>query len=194
MKTITAEQLQVLEDLAAQGLLGRLPLQMVEKDIHITDMLEALSRLQVRHGYFQRLMRGESTRVDDGITLVFAGGTCLSKAHRFVSRMSEDVDIKVILAAPSTELKANTGHRARLKALHQALADMLDELGLVVPDMQDSRANPSFCRRLASLLRGRFLIRARHAHTWHASSDAQVGSHPPPSQVAGLCQAVRIYV
>jgi hypothetical protein len=142
MKTITAEQLQTLEDLAAQGLLGGLPLQMAEKDIHVTDMLKALSRLEVRHGYFQGLKRGESTRVDDGIGLVFAGGTCLSKAHRLIARMSEDADIKVVLTTPSTALKKDIGHRARLQALHQALTGMFSELGLAVPGDVEGRVNP----------------------------------------------------
>jgi hypothetical protein len=74
-----------------------LPLQTAEKDIHVTDVLAALSNLKVSHGHFKGLKKGELSKIDDGIQLVFAGGTCLSKAHRLIARMSEDIDIKVIL-------------------------------------------------------------------------------------------------
>ncbi|TCS94025.1 nucleotidyltransferase AbiEii toxin of type IV toxin-antitoxin system [Tepidimonas ignava] len=33
----------------------------------------------------------------DGIQLVFCGGTCLSKAHGLIKRMSEDIDFKLVL-------------------------------------------------------------------------------------------------
>ncbi len=94
MKTITAEQRQRLEDLSAEGLL-KLPLAIAEKDVHITDLLMALSQLVVAHDGFKDLdKRREPTRADTGIVLVFAGGTCLSKAHGLIERMSEDIDIK----------------------------------------------------------------------------------------------------
>jgi len=32
-----------------------------------------------------------------GIQLVFCGGTCLSKAHGLIERMSEDIDFKLVL-------------------------------------------------------------------------------------------------
>lgn len=98
MRTITAEQRRTLEDLSAQGLLGGLPYQTAEKDIHVTDVLHQLSGIDVSHAHFQATGRGSAEQVDDGIHLVFAGGTCLSKAHRLIDRMSEDIDIKVILA------------------------------------------------------------------------------------------------
>lgn len=49
MRTITPEQRQAIEDLSAEGQLGRLPIQTAEKDIHITELLKALSTLEVRH-------------------------------------------------------------------------------------------------------------------------------------------------
>ena len=51
MKTITAEQRQRLEDLSAEGLLN-LPLAIAEKDVHVTDLLKALSELVVAHDGF----------------------------------------------------------------------------------------------------------------------------------------------
>jgi predicted nucleotidyltransferase component of viral defense system len=32
--------------------------------------------------------------------LVFGGGTCLSRAHRLIRRMSEDIDLKIISDGP----------------------------------------------------------------------------------------------
>lgn len=142
MRTITAGQRQALEDLSAQGLLGGLPLQTAEKDIHVTDLLDELSRLKVQHRHFKGLRNSDETKVDDGIQLVFAGGTCLSKAHRLISRMSEDIDVKVVLTNPSAELKQGVGNTARLKALHRAIAALLGETGFDVPATLDGRPNP----------------------------------------------------
>jgi Nucleotidyl transferase AbiEii toxin, Type IV TA system len=132
MKTITEKQKQALEDLAAEGLLRDLPLQTAEKDIHITELLRGLSELRVHHSHFNDLdsRKGELTRHDTGIQLVFAGGTCLSKAHGLISRMSEDVDIKVLLAPTEKPLKKGAGDRMRLKALHAHIEQLLNNLGL----------------------------------------------------------------
>ena len=51
----------------------------VEKDWHVIRALRAI------------------TAVDsDPFRLVFAGGTCLARAHKLVHRMSEDVDFKIV--------------------------------------------------------------------------------------------------
>jgi len=50
----------------------------IEKDYYVTQVIHALS--SIKNNYFQ---------------LIFAGGTCLSKAHKLVKRMSEDVDYKI---------------------------------------------------------------------------------------------------
>lgn len=143
LKTISSEVWEFLEDISAESWLGGLPLATAEKDIHVTDLLLRLSTLQVRHGFFQDLKRGETTRVDDGIKLVFAGGTCLSKGHKLINRMSEDIDIKVMLAAPTTgKLKTGTGYRARLKALHHAIEALLAEMEFDVPAELRGTKNP----------------------------------------------------
>ena len=130
MKTITAEQRQRLEDLSAEGLL-KLPLAIAEKDVHVTDLLKALSELVVAHDGFKDLdKRREATRVDAGIVLVFAGGTCLSKAHRLIERMSEDIDIKVLLNSPATDFRAKFGKRSRLKVLHESVLGVFQQLPL----------------------------------------------------------------
>lgn len=143
MRTITAAQKRALEDLAAEGLLRGLPVQTAEKDIHVTDLLRGLSELRVQHNHFSDLdsRRGERSRHDPGIQLVFAGGTCLSKAHGLINRMSEDIDIKVLLAPTTSPLKKRAGDRARLKALHERIPTLLENLGFVLLDSREE-SNP----------------------------------------------------
>ncbi len=50
----------------------------IEKDYYVTHIIHALS--DIKNEFFQ---------------LVFAGGTCLAKAHKIVKRMSEDIDFKI---------------------------------------------------------------------------------------------------
>lgn len=144
MRTITADQRQAIEDLSAEGLLKGLPVQTAEKDIHVTELLKALSQLKVKHSHFSGLdsRRGDFDHEDSGIQLVFGGGTCLSKAHRLINRMSEDIDIKVILNTPEDKaLKRGVGSRARLIALHDHLVELLRSLDFFVsssPVVRDS--------------------------------------------------------
>lgn len=144
MRTISAEQKLALEDLSAQGLLRGLPVQTAEKDIHITELLKGLSTLEVHHGHFSDLdsRKGEFTRHDPGIRLVFAGGTCLSKAHGLINRMSEDIDIKVILEPTEKPLKKGRGDRMRLKALHEVLPQLLEQLGFPLLEYAEGVDNP----------------------------------------------------
>lgn len=149
MRTITDAQKQALEDLSAEGLLRGLPVQTAEKDIHVTELLRGLSQLQVRHGHFSDLdhPNSETSRHDPGIRLIFSGGTCLSKAHGLISRMSEDIDIKIVLDPLPQPLRKHAGDRARLKALHEQIPALLEELGFPLiaypegsnPDIRDAR-------------------------------------------------------
>lgn len=90
-----------------------------------------MSELQVHHHHFNGLdpRKGELTRHDEGIQLIFAGGTCLSKAYGLINRMSEDIDIKVLLKPTDGPLKKGAGERARLKALHACIPKLLTHLG-----------------------------------------------------------------
>jgi len=145
MRTISPKQKRALEDLSAEGLLKGLPVQTAEKDVHITDLLRALSELKVAHGHFRDLdpRAGEYTRWDEGIRLVFAGGTCLSKAHGLINRMSEDVDIKVVLTPTPSPLKKGRGDRSRLIALHDMLEPMLTSLGFPLLRYANGAHNPN---------------------------------------------------
>jgi predicted small metal-binding protein len=143
MRIISEAQRRQLEDLSEAGLLSGLPLELAEKDIHVTDLLRSLATLRVEHAHFQKTRKDlTGVDVDDGITMVFAGGTCLSKAYGAIRRMSEDIDIKIILTAPSRLLAKEITDRARLKALHQAIEAVLAELGFEVPEQVNGAANP----------------------------------------------------
>lgn len=63
MKTISSEQKDLIDALVAEGLAGNLSAAVLEKDVHVTDALHALSELQHPH-----------------VRFVFCGGTSLSKA------------------------------------------------------------------------------------------------------------------
>jgi nucleotidyltransferase AbiEii toxin of type IV toxin-antitoxin system len=142
-RIISEAQHQRLEDLSAEGLLSGLSVGIAEKDIHVTDLLRNLSTLKVEHSHFQRTRENRTrTHIDDGIKLIFAGGTCLSKAHGTIRRMSEDIDMKIVLETPSMPLANDIGTRARLKALHSAIEGAIKSLGFEIPPQVDDKRNP----------------------------------------------------
>ncbi len=69
---------------------------------------------------------------------MFVGGTCLSKAYGLINRMSEDIDIKVVMHPPAAALKKGGSDRARLKALHAAVARLLEELGFSLVEQAEN--------------------------------------------------------
>jgi len=79
----------------------------VEKDYYAVQLLKLLADID-----------------PDGYTLLFAGGTCLAKAHRNTYRMSEDIDIKFI---PNDEtLKKSRSEQRRLRRkLNQHIAEVI---------------------------------------------------------------------
>jgi hypothetical protein len=131
-RIISEAQHQRLEYLAAEGLLSGLSVGIAEKDIHVTDLLRNLSTLKVEHSHFQQTRANRTaTHIDDGIKLIFAGGTCPSKAHGTIRRMSEDIDMKIVLETRSAPLAKDIGTRARLKALYWRLKRRSDRLNLM---------------------------------------------------------------
>ncbi|UDU83192.1 nucleotidyl transferase AbiEii/AbiGii toxin family protein [Pseudomonas sp. HN2-3] len=133
MKTLS-EQLRVnIEDASTAGILKSMPAAVAEKDQHITDALHALSQIQVTHVAAQlNRKKGDPqpATVNVETRMVFAGGTCLSKAYGLIERMSEDIDIKVELDAPPEgyAFSRDLGDRSRLKALHAAVEKALADL------------------------------------------------------------------
>jgi predicted nucleotidyltransferase component of viral defense system len=76
MRQISAAQRELILDAVGEGLTP-LPAGVLEKDLLVTAVLRSLADF-----------RGPAD-------IVFCGGTCLSKAHGLVRRMSEDVDFKI---------------------------------------------------------------------------------------------------
>ncbi|AOE61958.1 nucleotidyl transferase AbiEii/AbiGii toxin family protein [Pseudomonas corrugata] len=88
MKKIPDELKSDIEDAATAGLLGNLPAVVAEKDQHITDTLRVLAQIQITHIARQIDRRKGDTKPASimlATQLIFAGGTCLSKAYGDVS-------------------------------------------------------------------------------------------------------------
>src|SRR6218665_2983172 len=80
-------------------------------------------------------------RHDAGIQLVFAGGTCLSKAHGLIDPMSEDNDMKEDLKPTEKPLKRGRGCRVRLVGLNNLLPKRFARLYFPRLTYED-KANP----------------------------------------------------
>jgi predicted nucleotidyltransferase component of viral defense system len=94
-----------LQDLIEVRRLLRLPDEaLVEKDWFVVRALAAISAAD--KGPFQ---------------LVFQGGTALSRAHRVIERMSEDIDIKIVSEGPPP--------RRALGRLRESITDELLKAG-----------------------------------------------------------------
>lgn len=111
--------LQTLQD--TQDFFGFQSRDTVEKDWHVVQAIRAIQAV-------------DATPFE----LVFAGGTCLARAHRVVERMSEDVDFKVIAGpgAPSSK----SGRKAALSVLKGKVCDALRGSGFHFDPVQDVRA------------------------------------------------------
>jgi predicted nucleotidyltransferase component of viral defense system len=108
MRTLSAERIELIDALVAEANIGDITAGLLEKDEHLTVALQAVFGLGFEHA-----------------SLVFCGGTSLSKAHGLIERMSEDADIKVVLSADTvnwskTQLRRYLGDEVRgqvIKAL-----------------------------------------------------------------------------
>lgn len=87
-----------------------IPAAHVEKDFWVTEALRAAV--------------GQAT--NEGVTVVFKGGTSLSKAHGLIHRFSEDVDLIVVVPADS-----NKAANRCLKAIGAAVGTALGVTGTV---------------------------------------------------------------
>lgn len=144
MKIIPDALRSDIEDAAAAGMLGSLPAAVAEKDQHITDALRALAQIQVTHTAYQKDRRKDDpapASIDLATHLIFAGGTCLSKAHGLIQRMSEDIDIKVMLEDAPLGYSLKRGARGRLKDLQREVERCLTQMGFDYVT-HDSHENP----------------------------------------------------
>lgn len=111
---LTQEQLKELVLVTAETLRIKYP-SIIEKDYYVTHAIHSLSGME--NEYFR---------------LIFAGGTCLAKAHRIVKRMSEDIDFKIQLKNTS-----DTFSKSRLlKELKKFRTQIMESLTL--PDLMVS--------------------------------------------------------
>ena len=101
MITLSAERIELIDALVAEANIGDITAGLLEKDEHLTAALQSLFALSFEHA-----------------SLVFCGGTSLSKAHGLIERMSEDADIKVVLSPDTvnwskTQLRRYLGDEVR---------------------------------------------------------------------------------
>lgn len=114
LKPLSHEQLKELVLVAAENLNIRYP-TILEKDYYVSRIIHALS--DVENEYFR---------------LIFAGGTCLAKAHKIVKRMSEDIDFKIQVKNAGGVLS----NSRMLKKLKEFRAQIMSVLSL--PDLSVS--------------------------------------------------------
>lgn len=112
MKVITPDQAELIEAVLAELDVGLLTASILEKDVHVTDALVVLLAMQY-----------PATR------LVFCGGTSLSKAYGLIERMSEDVDLKVVLDEP--KVGGASSIKKHLSQLKAEVTRRLEALGFV---------------------------------------------------------------
>jgi predicted nucleotidyltransferase component of viral defense system len=89
----------------------------VEKDYYVTQIIHAISKEE--SDYFQ---------------LIFAGGTCLAKAHKVVQRMSEDIDFKIQTKINGFNLN-KTQLLKELKKFRLQINTRLKETGLNIGEL-----------------------------------------------------------
>ena len=118
MRTLSAERIELIDALVSEANIGDITAGLLEKDEHLTAALQAVFGLSFEYA-----------------SLVFCGGTSLSKAHGLIERMSEDADIKVVVSPDTvnwskTQLRRYLGDEVRgqvVKALEGCgLAEIVD--------------------------------------------------------------------
>lgn len=134
-----------LQDAAYE--LPNLPDGVLVKDAHLTDAL----RLIANQPRFEQASLIDTRRShvpvmqELPIDLVFAGGTCLSKAHGTIKRMSEDIDFKVHLRDVPEGYKVGqfVSVESRLRAVHKGLETALVSAGFSISKQVSPKAqNP----------------------------------------------------
>jgi predicted nucleotidyltransferase component of viral defense system len=111
MKTITTQEHELITDVIGGGL-TTLAEAVIEKDLLLTEVLYAIN-----------------TTDREGIGLVFCGGTCLSKAHGLIDRMSEDIDFKLVVP----QGLSRSARSRRLSQYKKRLVRDFEALGFYVP-------------------------------------------------------------
>lgn len=139
MKAITPDKAELIEAVLAELDVGLLTASILEKDVHVTDALRVVLNI-----------RNPNTR------LVFCGGTSLSKAYGLIERMSEDIDLKVVLDEP--KIGGASAIRNHLRKLKTEVTQCLESVGFV--EERDVRTARNDNRFFSS----RWLYAPRYAH------------------------------
>jgi len=145
-----------------------LPVYALEKDYHVFDAIKILASIP-RNPHFR---------------LVFCGGTCLSKAYRILSRMSEDVDFKIV---PSQEgaLLSKTALRRSLSSFRAEIVEALGDRGFGAENIEKSSRDEGKYTALkiryeshferAEALRSELLIELNFAETTTETETREIG-------------------
>lgn len=96
--------------------------QVVEKDFRVVEVLSAIL----------------AAPLPSGVQLVFAGGTCLARAHGLVRRMSEDIDLKVVVEPPPPSKSAL---RTTLRGVKAAVEAAIIGAGYRNPEVTAKNGN-----------------------------------------------------
>ena len=104
----------LLDYIASTALILHVDELIVEKDYYVTQVIAGLAGLE-----------------DGCFRLVFCGGTCLAKAHRMVSRMSEDIDFKIQIKDEGIHL-SKAKQRGALKVFRSLILERLAKLDLMI--------------------------------------------------------------
>jgi len=111
MRSLRQDRLDLIDALIAESAPSGITASLLEKDEHLTDALRAVFGLPFEH-----------------VSLAFAGGTSLSKAHGLIERMSEDADIKVVFSDTATN-GSRTKKRNFLGSVRDQISEALTGLG-----------------------------------------------------------------
>ena len=113
MRTLPPERLELINALVFEANIGNITAALLEKDEHLTAALHAVFALEFEHA-----------------SLVFCGGTSLSKAYGLIERMSEDADIKVVLSAEASTWPQNKLRRYLGDEVRGRVTKALEAIGL----------------------------------------------------------------
>ncbi len=114
MRVLSTERLELIDALVAEANIGGVTAGLLEKDEHLTAALQAVFELNFEHA-----------------SLVFCGGTSLSKAHSLIERMSEDADIKIVLSQDTANWSQNQLRRYLGDEIRGQIIKALEAIGLV---------------------------------------------------------------
>lgn len=121
MRALTNEQVETIRDVI-DAKLTTMPESALEKDIHLTLVLQAITMLSAE------------------VNLVFCGGTSLSKCFHAINRMSEDADFKFHLG----EASSKTAGKAARSALKHLIREQLAKSGFEVSIESELNGNAYF--------------------------------------------------